>query len=171
MKRKNPEIGKNLQKGYHCFFNPVDRDRPWHEFCQKGHWAWASTQHAKRDTKLKTHFRFNRENSGSKIWIFVKGVFKRWKRCKNIWSSEKLEEGKRGLKGELWSLRDSIGLLNKLTAISARVMLRCSYRRGREASKTIGLLHHNKLACPSDHQPEQVLKLQGPFMLIGSKNI
>ena len=35
---------------------------------------------------------------------------------------------------------------------------------GREASKTIGLLHHNKLACPSDQQPEQALKLQGPFM-------
>ena len=56
-------------RGYHRFFNPVDRPWPWHDFCQKGHWGWVSTEHAKRDSKSKALFRFNHRGSIYKRWF------------------------------------------------------------------------------------------------------
>ena len=87
------------------------------------------TEHAKRDSRLKAHFRFDHRGSAYKKKYIRKFKFvlslrtkheevAHWKQWKNIYASEKAVEGggKWGLKGEFWSLRDSSsGILNKMT--------------------------------------------------------
>ena len=67
--------------GYHHFFNPVDRPWPWHDFCQKEHWEWVSTEHwaGKTWPKIKSTLlawslrdNYRRLCSGRNLWSFMK---------------------------------------------------------------------------------------------------